>query len=148
MGFRNTAFFLQRTQKNRHVPKPLNSALCFENNMTKKNITLVTLMMIIVLIFMAAIIPNYRTVEDTYLQRDLNYLRFISTKVEEYKKDNGVFPKKLTDLIPNYLKGIPKDSCGRSFNYNNEGKENVNSFDLWSNKCNQKHDGIANFEKT
>ncbi len=27
MGFRNTAFFLQRTQKNRHVPKPLNSAL-------------------------------------------------------------------------------------------------------------------------
>ncbi len=40
MGFRNTAFFLQRTQKNRHVPKPLNSALgkIIKNKMDKFNI--------------------------------------------------------------------------------------------------------------
>jgi len=43
VGFRNTAFFLQRTQKTRHVPKPLSSALGGEEkSMIKYELELVS----------------------------------------------------------------------------------------------------------
>ena len=56
--------------------------------------------------------------------------------IKSYKKENAAYPKTLEDLMPMYLKAIPKSYCGLTkLNYEHEmGKEwpdTIVEFNLW-----------------
>ena len=62
-----------------------------------------------------------------------------------YKAEVGNYPDKLEDLIPEYLPNVPFDACGIDYLYIYPGKENKDYFDLWSLRCNGRHDGVSNW---
>ena len=72
---------------------------------------------------------------DTYIRDDIFTIRKLSEQLEEYRKENGNYPISLSQLVPSQIVRVPKDSCGKLFNYIVPGKINVSSFDLSSSGC-------------
>lgn len=67
----------------------------------------------------------------------------IAIALETYRKTNGRFPRKLSTLVPRFLKRLPEDLySGRAFPY----RATANSYLLFSVGANQKNDGGRTFD--
>ena len=124
---------------------PQCAALCFTRHM-KRNISYIVLALLVFL-WMAAAYRNNGNVIDTFHDRDAELIETIVKVVELYKKEKGDFPPSLEALVPKYLNRVPSDSCGVPLKYAYPGTHDTSSFDLWSEGCPGKHDGVRSWQK-
>lgn len=62
-------------------------------------------------------ILSYSLLDKRRFNRTLDSSNLIITNLERFKKEKGSFPDGLNELIPNYLKEIPKNASGDDFYY-------------------------------
>ena len=108
--------------------------------------TLVEILLVVTIIgiLAALVIPKLigRTEQSRIASANADVMGGISTALNVYEVDNGVFPKSLQDLIQQpadaknwrgpYLGKLPVDAWGHPYVYHYPGKRNQNSFDLLS----------------
>ena len=116
------------------------------NKNRNRAFTLVEILLVVTIIGILAslVIPKMVTRGDqaraTSASADVN--GGISTALNLYEVDNGVFPKSLQDLIQQpadarnwrgpYIAKLPMDAWGHSYVYYYPGRQNPKSFDLLS----------------
>jgi general secretion pathway protein G len=108
--------------------------------------TLVELMLVVTIIgiLAALVVPGLmtRSEQSRLAAANADVMGGISTALNLYEVDNGVFPKSLQDLFQEpadarnwhgpYLKKLPVDPWGNPYLYYYPGKHNPSSFDLLS----------------
>lgn len=111
----------------------------------KRNISYIVLALLVCL-WLAAALRNKGDVIDTFHDRDAELIETIAKVAELYKKEQGRFPSSLDALVPKYLNHVPSDSCGIQLKYAYPGSHSAANFDLWSEGCPGKHDGVQNWK--
>jgi general secretion pathway protein G len=113
---------------------------------SKRAFTLVEILLVVTIIGILAslVIPKIVTRGDQarVTSATADVTGGISTALNLYEVDNGVFPKSLQDLIQQppdarnwrgpYLGKLPTDAWGHSYVYYYPGRQNPKSFDLLS----------------
>ena len=99
---------------------------------------------ILVLIVFIALPMMNGNIVDTYEEKDRQTIRALSLALNMYKKDNGEYPSKLSQLVPKYARKVPLDSCFREYVYIYPGIRHKSSFDLFTPACKGKHSGVSN----
>lgn len=108
--------------------------------------TLVEILLVVTIIgiLAALVIPKIagRAQQARIIAANADVMGGISTALNLYEVDNGVFPKSLQDLIQQpaearnwrgpYLAKVSVDAWGHPYIYSYPGKRNQNSFDLLS----------------
>jgi len=125
--------------------------------------TLVEILLVVTIIgiLAALVIPKIigRVQQARMTSANADVMGGISTALNLYEVDNGVFPKNLQDLIQQpaearnwrgpYLGKLPVDAWGQPYIYHNPGKQNQNSFDLLSSGPDEQEgtaDDITNWQ--
>lgn len=89
-------------------------------NKDEKGFTLIELIVVIAILgILAAIaVPRVTGSLNTAKENANNAnLQIVQEAVERYNAENGSYPSKLDDLVPDYLKSIPTLQDGKSFEY-------------------------------
>lgn len=90
-------------------------------NKDEKGFTLIELIVVIAILgILAAIAVPRVTVSLDKAKENANNanLQIVQEAVERYNAENGSYPSKLDDLVPDYLKSIPTLQDGKTFDYN------------------------------
>lgn len=58
----------------------------------------------------------------------VNNVAYIQAKLEEYYRDNKFYPKKISDMVPRYMRTVPMYSLKKGYLYATDGKDKAASY--------------------